>query len=311
MRTIVYGLLIALAALVVGDTHVGRSISDDQTDASLSAVRHLRETQFYPDARLASQIVESDGFRESRLFAALSAYGKEYGLSTSFYAYTPIFSRSRVFLGDHFWDIGDVGRASILLHELAHVVHHRNRILRGIPRHLDEAQAYLRQYTTYEEVGLDPHGDDGIVFWDMMIGVETYVVPLYPDYAERDDIRWAIGELNQEVDRPVADVAVIVAYAMLTGLVLVGGDRIGARIACAILGRCRRFPPPHFGEWTLIPIGVLIPSLILVGFTVLMVDTTRNAFEAFINNFELALLGAFFLTGLLGGFLTQKQSEAG
>jgi len=197
MRVLIYGTLAVLAALLVTDTNIGMLLQEDQQWAVRATINHLSSKKMTSDADLAARIADSGGFRESRVYGYVVQFAEARRLDFSFYAYTPLLSGSKVFIGGSFWDVGTIGRSSVLIHELAHITRHKNRLLGGFPRSADEAQAYRRQYLTYSSVELSPSAD-GVVYWNMMIGIHAYVLPAYPEYRDRPDIRSAMRGLEIE-----------------------------------------------------------------------------------------------------------------
>jgi hypothetical protein len=158
-----------------------------------AAAVYLDACGFREDAREIRKLESSHGFRRSEVLGFL--LDRQQATNT-YYAYTPVFSYSRIFLGRRFSEIGVIGRSSILLHELTHIRRHCRRLLRGIPRSADEAEAYRRQYLTHSKIGLSPASSDAIVYWDMMIGVFTYSLPRYPELARRSEVRQALSIAN-------------------------------------------------------------------------------------------------------------------
>jgi len=195
MRVLIYGTLAVVAALLLADTNLGTSVGKYGRQAVSTAVAHLEKRGMTSDADVAGRLAASDGFRESKIYGYIVRLARSSDLDFSFYAYTPLLSRSRVFIGESFWDVGVVGRSSVLIHEIAHITRHQERLLGGFPRSADEAQAYRRQYLTYRAVGLSP-STDGIAYWNMMMGIYTYVLPTYPEYRYRPDVRLAMRELG-------------------------------------------------------------------------------------------------------------------
>lgn len=196
MRLLIYGTL-AVVALILGvDTHLGETLSASQTSDVQQSIDLLYECGLRPDAGLAVSLIETDSFRASRFFNWLSDLSQSQGGSFGFYAYTPVLSRRLVFLGPSFWAQNTEGRASIAVHELAHIRRHRVRSMRGFPRSSDEASAYRYQYHRYPEIGIDSVGVDGEVYWDMMLGIREYVIPERPQYAKREDIARALSVLE-------------------------------------------------------------------------------------------------------------------
>ena len=306
-RLLIYGTLVVLTSLVLLDTNLGRPLSDAQRRSIVSTVKYLDSHNLQDEARVASRIAGSNGFRTSRFFANFTALLNAKGSGFAYYAYTPVFSRSAIFLSNDFWDCGDAGRASIIVHELAHIARHRDRVLRGIPRGADEAEAYRRQYQAYRTLGLSPNGDDSSVYWDMMSGVKAYVIPADPQYLKKADVRSALPTLSQEDARPARDTAVILVYLLAALLLLAGGDRLGSYIACAGFGRCRTTPLLHLGPW-LLPLALLIPAVIFLGFiAVLMRTHGQDAIQTLADNLEAMVLAIFLLTGLLGGFCSHTR----
>jgi hypothetical protein len=306
-RLLIYGTLVVLTSLVLLDTNLGRPLTDAQRRSIASTVEYLDSHDLRDEARVASRIVGSNGFRTSRFFANFTALLNAKGSCFAFYAYTPVFSRSEIFLGDTFWDCGDAGRASIIVHELAHIARHGTRVLRGIPRRADEVEAYRRQYRAYRSLSLSSNGSDSSVYWDMMSGVKAYVIPADPQYLRKADVRSALLTLSQEDARPARDTAVILVYLLAALLLLAGGDRLGAHIACAGFGRCRTTPLLHLGPW-LLPLALLIPALIFAGFLAILMRTHgQDAIQTLADNLEAMVLAIFLLTGLLGGFCSHTR----
>jgi hypothetical protein len=307
LRLLIYGVLIGLVALIVADTNLGRPITSQQRQCIYRAARYMEARGFKNDSQVALRIANSNHFRSSRFFRNVMTVAEARGGSFGFYAYTPIFSRTRIFLGGSFWDAGEIGRSSIILHELAHIRWHRERFWRGIPRHADEAQAYRRQYQTYRAIGLIPYGSDSMVFWDMMIGIKDYLLPEHPDYSRHADVRWALRQLDDE-GTPVAATAIAVLYIAIATILLVGGDRLGSRIACAAFKRCAIPPLLHISEWIVVPIALLAPMIVILGCLAVAATANKaNPVQTLANDLELILLAAFFLTGLVGGFLVQAR----
>lgn len=307
MRFLIYTMLIGLVALILADTDYGRPIIPHERQLVYQAIRHMDSKGFGQDAEIALKITNSSHFRYSRFLSNATALFRARGANFGYYAYTPLFSRSRVFVGQSFWEVGDVGQSSIISHELAHIRRHRERFLRGFPRHADEAQAYQRQYETYRALGLKPYGPDAPVYWDMMIGIQTYLLPEHPEYAKRSDIRWAMGQLDQE-EKPFAGIAIALLYVAIAAILLVGGDRLGSRIACGVLKRCSIPSLLHLGEWVVVPVALLLPVIILLGFVTVVLEANKaDPVQVLANNLEMILLAAFFLTGIVGGFLVQAR----
>jgi len=105
----------------------------------------------------------------------------------------------------------------------------------------------------------------------------------------------------------MADAAIIVTYIALAALLLAGGDRLGSYAACILLRRCRRPPLLCLPMWLHVPIALLIPGLALAGVLTTAAVHRPNALEVIADNLELMLLAAFFLTGLMGGFLCSSR----
>jgi hypothetical protein len=196
-RLVVYGILAIFTTLLLADTNIGWPASRDQLAEVRTALDHIKRCKVDRDAKVLTEIANFDGIRYSKIFSFITRASSRHGdQKLAYYAYTPILSGRRIFLGDIFSDIGTVGRASILSHETQHLVRHRERLLGGYPRRLDEAAAYEHQYLTYRDLGLDPSGMDGIVYWDMMIGLEFYLIPVRPKCAQRPDIKAAQKQLD-------------------------------------------------------------------------------------------------------------------
>ncbi|MHB1000249.1 MAG: hypothetical protein ACYC27_13495 [Armatimonadota bacterium] len=194
MRFIIYGILAIFASVLIMDVNIGRPVDKNKLDIVNKTIIYLYKKGFDSDANALSTMTSNNGIRESKLLVTLiQATGTE---DNSYYAYTPILSRSRIFIGDNFWQSDITGRASILIHEITHIKRHRRRSLRGFPRNDDETEAYLRQYDTHKSLGLSSRSSDGVLYWDMMIGVKTYVLPRHPEYAKKEDIKEALILLN-------------------------------------------------------------------------------------------------------------------
>lgn len=310
-RLLIYGTLVVLTSLVLLDTNLGHPLTDTQRRSISGAVEYLNRQNLHDEARAASRIARSNGFRTSRFFANFTALLDARGSGFAYYAYTPVFSRSRIFLSDNFWDCGDAGRASILVHELAHIARHKRCALRGMSRRTDEVEAYGRQHRACRAIGLSADGDDSAVYWDMMRGVKLYVCSADPRYLKRADVRSALPTLCQEDAPPTRDTAVILLYLVAALMLLAVGDRLGAHIACARFGRCRNAPLLHLGPW-LLPLALLIPAIIFLAFiAVLMRTHGQNAIQTLADNLETVILAIFLLTGLLGGFCSHtRHSDA-
>lgn len=83
---------------------------------------------------------------------------------------------------------------------------------------------------------------------------------------------------------------------------------MGSKIACAAFKRCRIPPLLHISEWIVVPIALLVPMIILIGFlTVVLAANKVNPMQVLANDLELILLAAFLLTGLVGGFLVHAR----
>ncbi|MHB0912849.1 MAG: hypothetical protein ACYC2Y_05305 [Armatimonadota bacterium] len=194
MRVVMYPTLLVLAGLLILDTNIGWRVAPEVSSEVSAAEGKLADSGISGDARLVRRIRASNSFRESRFFRFLVKSLPD----SSYYAYTPVLSRRRIFIGEDFSFATTTGRASVLAHECAHLRWHRLGLFRGFLRRSDEANAYKRQYDTHQAVGLDiPNG--GVVYWDMMIGVKRYVLPVYPAYAKRRDIRSALRYIEARV----------------------------------------------------------------------------------------------------------------
>lgn len=195
MRLLIYGTLILLSAIILIDTNSGEPVSPKQRIMVLQAVQYMREKHLYADAELVESVERSGGLRKSKFFDFLAEQSVENKGDFDFHAYAPVLSRNRIFLGADFDILGPAGRASVLVHEAEHLRRHRARFLRGFPRGADESDAYLYQYSTYRKLHLTPLAPDSLVYWDMMIGIQDYVIPRHPKYAERPDIRESLQAL--------------------------------------------------------------------------------------------------------------------
>jgi len=307
-RVLVYGTLVLLATLVLLDANVGRPLTDRETERVRSAADYLNAHGFRAEARMVYRIIGDGGFRTSSFFETLGGLAAARGSDFAYYAYTPVLSRKRIFVGNSFWDVGKAGRSSIIIHELAHIRRHTENRLRGFPRRRDEAFAYERQYMTHRALRLTEDGGDGMVYADMMVGVISYVLPVHREYAKRADISAALGITTREEETcSMTDLAIILVYFLFALLLLAGGDRLGSRVACKVFGRCEGAPLLHLGPWVL-PLVLLIPGLVMLGFVgVCMNVHTRSAIEVLADNLEYLVLATFFLTGLVGGFFTHTR----
>lgn len=101
----------------------------------------------------------------------------------------------------------------------------------------------------------------------------------------------------------MTDTIIVLAYIGIATLLVFAGDRVGWRIACISTSRCRG-PLPRIPGWMAVPVAVLIPVLVLIGVVVAAFVGSRHPMEVVADNLELLLLAAFFITGILGGFLT-------
>lgn len=197
MRFLIYGTLLIITIGILIDTNIGVSVDRSEMKQVNEAIGYIKSKRFDSDAALAERLARSGGFRRSRFFAEFFKLTRDGKQGVSYYAYTPILSTTKIFIGENFWDVGKVGHSSVIIHELAHLRRHKRRILRGFPRGEDEAEAYRRQYLTYRRLGLSSTSDDSIVYWDMMIGVQTYVLPIYPEFKNRPDIKAAMYVIDQ------------------------------------------------------------------------------------------------------------------
>jgi len=184
-----------VASVLLIDTTYGTRISPDEEALIIRAANYLESKHLTTDSKTIRRMVAEKNFRESNAYSVFFNR-KGYGSTAySYYAYTPVLSRTKIFIGESFWEVGTVGRSSVLLHELQHIRRHRRRVLRGFPRAPDEAEAYCRQYETHTTIGLPSYGIDGVVYWYMMIGIREYVLPLHPKYANEAEIRNAMRQL--------------------------------------------------------------------------------------------------------------------
>lgn len=307
-RLMVYGTLILLATLVLCDTNLGWTVTETDHSSLRVTASYLENHGFRDDACAVRRMIVDSSFRTSHFFQCLGQIAAARGAGFAYYAYTPLLSESRIFLGENFWETGQTGRASILVHELAHVRYHRRNTFRGLPRDVDEAQAYERQYVTCKALGLTQTCTDSTVYWDMMVGINMYLISLKPAYARRADIAGAARLLSDEREGcSMTDVAIYIGFIFSALLVLVVGDRLGGYLSCVIFGRCRQAPLLHLGPWIL-PFALLVPGVIILGFfTVCMKVHPRSAIELLADNLEFLVLATFFLTGLTGGFFTRTR----
>jgi hypothetical protein len=190
MRIITYLTLAIIAATILLDTYIGEPISKQQQMMVDSAIALIASKHLSPDESILRDVRSCGNFRQSWLLNHLAEKGRNGDSDFGFHAYTPVLSRTRIFLGEDFSCIGAKGRASVLVHEAQHLRRHRRRILRGIPRTADEAEAYTHQYYTYRKLGLR-ESSDSLVYWDMMLGVKQFVVPRNPRFAKLADIKKA------------------------------------------------------------------------------------------------------------------------
>lgn len=192
MRLFIYGTL-SLLALVLGiDTHLGDVVTPADATEIRRVITVLEESDLPSDAMMARSILKSDGYRRSRFFDWLNHLSETRGSGFGFYAYTPVLSKHLIFLGENYWRQDNEGRASVTVHELAHLRRHRDHGARGLSRRADEYGAYSYQYLTYPRIGIDPQIKGSDVYWDMMYGIRDYVVPVSPEYAKREDIAHAL-----------------------------------------------------------------------------------------------------------------------
>jgi hypothetical protein len=195
-RFFIYGILGIFSALLVMDTNIGEPIPAAEIPGIRQALLHVEHSGLPKDARQGFTVLSRNHFRRSEFYTKLVQFGTRHNWDFSFYAYTPAFSTSRIFLGDPFWDLGTIGKSSILVHELTHARNHAQHRFIGLTRSRDEALAYEHQYFTYRQLGLSAKSADDSVYWDMMLGVESYVLPRHPELAKRSDIKQAISRLN-------------------------------------------------------------------------------------------------------------------
>ncbi len=302
-RLLTYGILGLVAVLVLVDTNIGAPLNSHDRIVLQDAILYLTARGFADDARLGELILDADDFRRSRFYSNLSALDDSGGHGFSFYAYTPVLSKSRVFIGENYWHTGIRGHASVLLHELVHVQDHRHYALIGLRRSEDETAAYRRQYDMYKKIGLTPSGADGLVYWDMMIGVVTYVVPRYPAYAKHADVRAAQRLFAQTAPEPGPDYMLVPLFIILALVILVIGDKLGLRLACAIRKRCPPTPLLHLDPW-LLPLFILLPSFILAAYVLVFMigKGSSSAVEFLASNLAEIVLVLFGASGIIGGF---------
>ena len=302
-RLLTYGILGLVAVLVLVDTNIGTPLNDDDHTMVQRAISHLQGNGFHRDSEFASGILRSGSFRCSHFYTNLAHLGDVQGDGFSFYAYTPVLSRSHVFVGKGFKRAGDAGRASILVHELTHLRNHEAHALIGFHRSMDEALAYRRQYETYRQVGLSPDGEDGVVYWDMMIGVVTYVLARFPEYGGRQDIREAKALLAQTPAEPSPDYLRLTMFGVGALVMLAIGDRLGLRVACLVLKRCPVTPLLHLDAW-LLPLLILMPAFVLAAAVAVLVFAGSPEKLSFLARHLITIILALFgLSGLIGGFL--------
>lgn len=190
MRPFIYTLLAIVATAVIVDTYFGESVRREQQVMVSDAIALIRSRGLVSDARLLEEIQSAGKFRSSWVLNRIARFSRESDGDFGFHAFTPVLSRTRIFLGQDFCSIGPEARASILVHEAQHIRRHQRRFLRGIPREEDESEAYYHQYKTYPLLGLHEECSSQ-VYWDMMIGIQQFVVPRKPDIAKRLDVRRA------------------------------------------------------------------------------------------------------------------------
>ena len=105
------------------------------------------------------------------------------------------------------------------------------------------------------------------------------------------------------------DVLAILAGTAVLVVLLAIGDRLGASVGCMILRRCKRTALLYLPGWLRLPAAITIPVMVIAGvfMTVLRVHR-HNAAEAVVDNMELMLLAAFFVTGFIGGLFGRKKN---
>lgn len=99
------------------------------------------------------------------------------------------------------------------------------------------------------------------------------------------------------------DIYALLIYTLIVFLLLAVGDRIGMFGRRLISYRHTQSPLPHLPNWAHFFIYLLTPFAVLAGILGLSFDfQSRNALEMLADNIDVAIIGAFFVTGLLGGF---------
>lgn len=204
MRIYIYCTLGIMAAVLLADTNIGHRVSSGDASMVSRAIAHIAASGLKEDTKLLKRIQKNKGIRQSYFYNYLVSRAERSGRDFSFYAFTPILSRSKIFLGDGFQSAETAGRSSVLIHEGMHIKWHSERLWRGFPRRVDEAHAYAHQYDTHKEIALCAYGGDGTVYWDMMIGIREYVLPISPRYAKMEDIHQAMHDLSQTDDQDQA-----------------------------------------------------------------------------------------------------------
>lgn len=83
------------------------------------------------------------------------------------------------------------------------------------------------------------------------------------------------------------------------------GDRLGSVFAARLARKRNGHQASELPCWLNAAISLLIPTLVLAGlFGPYALSHDRNAFEHMVDNMESLLIAAFFITGVVGGFMS-------
>lgn len=110
------------------------------------------------------------------------------------------------------------------------------------------------------------------------------------------------------------ELIVIISYLAMVASALIIGDRLGTFAACRLLARLGRERVLEMPRWLSVPVSISIPGAVMaivLGITLTTNDT--RGVEVLTGNLEIALIASFFITGVIGGFLSsagrQKRSR--
>lgn len=161
----------------------GKPLNADQRKAIIEAAALMSSHGLKEDAELTKQLLE-----KKKLFAAGDNdpyLGETEKNGFTPYAYTLSDNKnpSGIVMAPRFFtmETSPLGRASLLIHELAH---YRAYVATGKS---DEVDGYRAQYDKSKKLGLSEM--DGLVYWSMLDGVQLYVVPKYPEYKNYKDVK--------------------------------------------------------------------------------------------------------------------------